>query len=167
MLSPITKLIRHHQVWPGGAAVPRDAINSERPRRTHGARPASSRATSSAASDRADLRDSDVDRERLVEHHCYLCWPRHGRRGRAGANIRATVGYGARTRAACMGGHCFQLRANGLKGRVTSRSVTRRSAHAISSHPTPVYVHAAVESQVLCTVLSGESSYCAISGQVG
>lgn len=80
------------EVWPGGPAVPWAAMDSERPTA------AGSRAASQAASDC----DSDVDRERLVEHeHRVLaelvsyCWL-----------------HGARTRAACMGGHFFQLRAN-------------------------------------------------------
>lgn len=59
----------------------------------------------------------------------------------AGANIRATVGLLAMARATCMAGHCFQLRANGLKGRVTSRSITPISARNIISsnltHPCP------------------------------
>jgi hypothetical protein len=42
----------------------------------------------------------------------------------------------------------------------------QHTSSQFSSHLTAVSMRAAVESQVLCTELSGESSYCTISCQV-
>jgi hypothetical protein len=97
---------------------------------------AGSRATSQAASDRANPCDSDVDRERLVEHEHHP--------GVLAELLLATW----RAHAGCMHGRALlpAKGQHGLKGSRRGRS--RRSAHVniMSSHLTPVSMHAAARS---------------------
>lgn len=133
---PVAMAITPLRCGQGGPAVPRDAINSET-YPTHGGRPVLERISATAT--------SSIGSDWPVEHHTTACcagpgpagwpWPAH-----AGANSRATVGYGARSNARYLHGRAL-LPAKGQrpeKGRAGSRRGRLRTPisarNIISSH---------------------------------